>query len=83
MTYIANFLLNNTVITLFLCLSFGCVCGKIKISSFTIGATAGTLLVGFLVGLFINRFVSEGVGGQNIMATPHRRNLSEIAENMI
>ena len=67
MTYFADFLLKNTVITLFLCLSFGCILGKVRIFSFTIGATAGTLLVGFIVGLFINRFVSEGIGGQNII----------------
>ena len=58
LSFLANYLFHNLAFTLFLCLGFGCLLGKIRIRSFSIGATAGTLLLGLAIGLFITRFAS-------------------------
>ena len=56
MGYIADYLFEGTTITLFLCLALGYLFGKVKIRSFTIGATAGSLIISLLVGILINQF---------------------------
>ena len=48
---IAHYLIANPVISIFVCLALGYLIGKLKIKSFTIGATVGTLLVGLLISL--------------------------------
>ena len=48
---IAHYLIANPVISIFICLALGYLIGKLKIKSFTIGATVGTLLVGLLISL--------------------------------
>ena len=61
---IAHYLIANPVISIFLCLALGYLIGKVKIKSFTIGATVGTLLVGLLISL-----VFKGVGTYEIDGT--------------
>ena len=61
---IAHYLIANPVISIFLCLALGYLIGKLKIKSFTIGATVGTLLVGLLISL-----VFKGVGTYEIDGT--------------
>ena len=54
----------NPVISIFLCLALGYLIGKVKIKSFTIGATVGTLLVGLLISL-----IFKGAGTYEIDGT--------------
>ena len=61
---IAHYLIANPVISIFVCLALGYLIGKLKIKSFTIGATVGTLLVGFLISL-----VFKGAGTYQIDGT--------------
>lgn len=61
---IAHYLIANPVISIFICLALGYLIGKLKIKSFTIGATVGTLLVGLLISL-----VFKGVGTYQIDGT--------------
>ena len=61
---IAHYLIANPVISIFVCLALGYLIGKVKIKSFTIGATVGTLLVGLLISL-----VFKGVGTYEIDGT--------------
>ena len=58
---IAHYLIANPVISIFICLALGYLIGKLKIKSFTIGATVGPLLVGLLISL-----VFKGVGTYEI-----------------
>lgn len=72
MSYIADYFFSNLIVTIFLCLSLGYMVGKVRIRSFTIGATAGSLIVSLLVGLLINQFVckyASAIGsGQNMIS---------------
>ena len=61
---IARYLIANPVISIFICLALGYLIGKLKIKSFTIGATVGTLLVGLLISL-----VFKGAGTYEIDGT--------------
>ena len=61
---IAHYLIANPVISIFICLALGYLIGKLKIKSFTIGATVGTLLVGLLISL-----VFKGAGTYEIDGT--------------
>ena len=61
---IAHYLIANPVISIFLCLALGYLIGKVKIKSFTIGATVGTLLVGLLISL-----IFKGAGTYEIDGT--------------
>ena len=61
---IAHYLIANPVISIFVCLALGYLIGKLKIKSFTIGATVGTLLVGLLISL-----VFKGAGTYEIDGT--------------
>ena len=61
---IAHYLIANPVISIFICLALGYLIGKLKIKSFTIGATVGTLLVGLLISL-----VFKGAGTYQIDVT--------------
>ena len=61
---IAHCLIANPVISIFVCLALGYLIGKLKIKSFTIGATVGTLLVGLLISL-----VFKGAGTYQIDGT--------------
>ena len=61
---IAHYLIANPVISIFVCLALGYLIGKLKIKSFTIGATVGTLLVGLLISL-----VFKGAGAYQIDGT--------------
>ena len=61
---IAHYLIANPVISIFVCLALGYLIGKLKIKSFTIGATVGTLLAGLLISL-----VFKGAGTYQIDGT--------------
>lgn len=61
---IAHYLIANPVISIFVCLALGYLIGKLKIKSFTIGATVGTLLVGLLISL-----IFKGAGTYQIDGT--------------
>ena len=61
---IAHYLIANPVISIFICLALGYLIGKLKIKSFAIGATVGTLLVGLLISL-----VFKGAGTYEIDGT--------------
>lgn len=61
---IAHYLIANPFISIFICLALGYLIGKLKIKSFTIGATVGTLLLGLLISL-----VFKGVGTYEIDGT--------------
>ena len=61
---IARYLIANPVISIFVCLALGYLIGKVKIKSFTIGATVGTLLVGLLISL-----IFKGAGTYEIDGT--------------
>ncbi len=71
MSYIADYLYGNPTITLFLCLAFGYLFGKLKIRSFTVGATAGSLIISLLIGVMINQFAVRNAdaisGGQSMI----------------
>ena len=41
---IAHYLIANPVISIFICLALGYFIGKVKIKSFTVGATVGTFV---------------------------------------
>ena len=61
---IAHYLIANPVISIFICLALGYFIGKVKIKSFTVGATVGTLLVGLLLSLIL-----KGAGTYEIDGT--------------
>ena len=61
---IAHYLIANPVISIFICLALGYFIGKVKIKSFTVGATVGTLLVGLLISLIL-----KGAGTYEIDGT--------------
>lgn len=46
---VGHYLLSNVAIAIFVSLGLGYMIGKIKIKSFTVGSTVGTLLVGLLI----------------------------------
>lgn len=48
--YIGSYLAGHAEAAVFLCLSLGYLAGRIRIGSFTLGATVGTLLVSLLIG---------------------------------
>lgn len=49
-----TFLLNNPALAIFFCLGLGYLLGKVKIKSFVIGATVGTLAAGLLLSLVLS-----------------------------
>lgn len=51
---IGPYLLKNPAIAIFLCLALGYAFGKVKIRSFSVGATVGTLVVGLLISLALS-----------------------------
>jgi len=55
---LAQYLMENPLITIFLCLGIGCLVGKIKIGSFSLGATASTLIVAMGVCLWAGQYGS-------------------------
>lgn len=54
MQFVVDYLTSHLALTLFLCLGFGFLVGKIRIKSFKVGATIGTLLVGIIISQFGN-----------------------------
>ena len=61
---VGHYLLANAAIAIFLCLAVGYWVGKIKIGSFRVGATVGTLLAGLLLSLAlasVGRFEISGL----------------------
>lgn len=63
MEQIVNFLSGNAILAICICLALGYCIGKIKIRTFSFGATIGTLVVGFI----LSRFVTFEIPG--ILAT--------------
>ncbi|MBQ7960889.1 MAG: hypothetical protein IJ285_06695 [Clostridia bacterium] len=51
---ISDYMNNHIALLLFLCLGCGYVLGKLKIKSFTLGSTVGTLVVGILFSQFVD-----------------------------
>ena len=51
---VPDYLASHGPLLLFICIGLGYILGKVKIKSFVIGATAGTLLVGLLVSQFVS-----------------------------
>ena len=51
---IVDYLTSHAPLLLFICIGLGYILGKIKIGTFTVGATAGTLLVGLIVSQFLS-----------------------------
>ena len=49
LNYLNDYIGNHVAFLLFLCLGLGFIVGKLKIKSFSLGATVGTLLVGILL----------------------------------
>ncbi|MGR3741310.1 aspartate-alanine antiporter-like transporter [Companilactobacillus sp. DQM5] len=50
MDALGHFLVNTPVFAIFICLSLGYLLGKLKIGSFTLGATVGVLVVSLIIG---------------------------------
>ena len=48
-------------IAIFLSLGLGYLIGKVKLGPFTLGATAGTLLVGLLIGIMVPKLELSGL----------------------
>ncbi len=63
MEQIINYLSQNAILAISICLAFGYCIGKIKIRTFSFGPTIGTLVVGFV----LSRFVAFEIPG--ILAT--------------
>ncbi len=63
MEQIINFLSGNAILAISICLALGYCIGKIRIGTFSFGATIGTLVVGFV----LSRFVTFEIPG--ILAT--------------
>lgn len=61
MEFIENYLNSHVALLLFLCLGLGYLVGKIKIKSFVIGATAGTLLVGIIISQFVSVEIADSI----------------------
>ena len=59
MQFILNFLSDNPVLALCICLALGYLIGAIKIKTFSFGATIGTLVVGFV----LSRFTTFSIPG--------------------
>ena len=53
MQQIFDFLSQNPMLGICICLAFGYLIGAVKIKGFSLGATIGTLLVGFLLSRFV------------------------------
>ncbi|MBC3886770.1 aspartate-alanine antiporter [Acetobacterium paludosum] len=47
---LSEFLINNVVFSIFICLALGYAIGKLRVKSFSLGATVGTLVIGLIVG---------------------------------
>lgn len=47
---LSEILINNVTLSIFICLALGYSIGKVKIKSFSLGATVGTLIIGLIVG---------------------------------
>lgn len=60
---VGHYLLGNAAIVIFLCLAIGYWVGKIKIGSFNVGATVGTLLAGLLISLALASYGRFEISG--------------------
>lgn len=60
---IAHFLVSEPVVSIFICLAVGYYIGQIKIKSFTIGATVGTLITGLLLSLILSNAGTYAIDG--------------------
>ncbi|HZK52917.1 MAG TPA: aspartate-alanine antiporter [Desulfosporosinus sp.] len=47
---LSEFLINNVALSIFICLALGYSIGKLRLKSFSLGATVGTLIIGLIVG---------------------------------
>lgn len=56
MTAIAKFVFANPIVAILLTLGLGYLFGKVKIKSFTVGATVGTLLVAILISFLLSSY---------------------------
>ena len=59
MKFILDFLSQNPVLAICICLALGYCIGLVRIKSFSLGATIGTLVVGFV----LSRFTSFTIPG--------------------
>ncbi len=60
---LALFLVENPLVAVFLCLGVGYLVGKIKIGSFSFGATASTLIVAMCLSLWVRQYGAFTVDG--------------------
>lgn len=60
---IGQYLLNNVAVSIFLCLGLGYLLGKLKIGSFTLGATVGTLIIGLALSLVLSSVGAYKIDG--------------------
>lgn len=51
---VVDYLTSHAPLLLFICIGLGTILGKLKIKSFVVGPTAGTLLVGLVISQFIS-----------------------------
>lgn len=58
MNAVREFLVSNVTLTLFLCLGIGYLVGRIRIVSFKLGATIGTLITGLVLSQFADFVIS-------------------------
>lgn len=47
---LSEFLINNVALSIFICLALGYYLGKLRVKSFGLGATVGTLIIGLIIG---------------------------------
>ncbi|MGH4138363.1 aspartate-alanine antiporter [Clostridium sp.] len=47
---LSEFLINNVAFSIFICLALGYSIGKVRVKSFRLGATVGTLIIGLILG---------------------------------
>ncbi|MFA6851436.1 MAG: hypothetical protein WCS30_13925 [Selenomonadaceae bacterium] len=47
---LSEILVNNVALSIFICLALGYYIGKLRIKSFSLGATVGTLIIGLIIG---------------------------------
>lgn len=60
---IGQYLISNPAVAIFICLALGYLIGKIRIKSFSVGATVGTLLSGILLSLALSSVGSFKIDG--------------------
>lgn len=69
LTDVGKYIIANPALAIFICLGLGYLLGKVKIKSFTVGATVGTLLVGLLLSLALSAIPSDSMQISSLIKT--------------